>query len=163
MPLELHKQWCAVLGLNQSRLAKRRGRFRLICYLRTFVVPWTRGDLGRHLLGTDPRSGFQVGGIGLSHRGAESRSDAITGPLAFISRSSFSTLSWWFPYDPSSRDGPSGCCIAYHKLSRRLSILLFLVGIHHSTIRPTDLRLSVSKSAAPHRIRTAGRAGRCCC
>jgi hypothetical protein len=33
--------WCAVLGLNQSRLAKRRGRFRLICYLRTFVVPWT--------------------------------------------------------------------------------------------------------------------------
>jgi hypothetical protein len=29
---ELHKLWCAILGLNQSRLAKRRGRFRLICF-----------------------------------------------------------------------------------------------------------------------------------
>ena len=35
---ELHKLWCAVLGLNQSRLAKRRGCLRLICYLQTFVV-----------------------------------------------------------------------------------------------------------------------------
>ena len=40
---ELHKHWCAVLGLNQSRLAKRRGRFRLICYLRTFAVPVDAG------------------------------------------------------------------------------------------------------------------------
>ena len=36
------------------------------------------------------------------------------------------------------------------------SFFPFLVSIHHSTIRPPDLRLSVSKSAAPHRIRTAG-------
>jgi hypothetical protein len=42
---ELPRCWCAVLGLNQSRLAKRRGRFRLICYLRTFVVTWTLADL----------------------------------------------------------------------------------------------------------------------
>jgi hypothetical protein len=41
----LHKLWCAVLGLNQWRLAKRRGRFPLICYLRTFVVTWTLADL----------------------------------------------------------------------------------------------------------------------
>jgi hypothetical protein len=107
--------------------------------------------------GCEHVDGDQLGGIGLSHRGAESRRDATTGSLAFISRISFSTLPWWFPYDPSSRDGPSGCCIAYHKLSRRLLIFLFLVSIHHSTIRPPDLRLSVSKSAAPHRIRTAGR------
>jgi hypothetical protein len=33
------------LGLNQSRLAKRRGRLRLICYLGTFVVAWTLADL----------------------------------------------------------------------------------------------------------------------
>jgi hypothetical protein len=32
------------LGLNQSRLAKRRGRFPLICYLRTVVVACTRAD-----------------------------------------------------------------------------------------------------------------------
>jgi hypothetical protein len=36
--------WCAILGLNQSRLAKRRRRLRLICYLRTFVVPWTLAE-----------------------------------------------------------------------------------------------------------------------
>jgi hypothetical protein len=33
------------LGLNQLPLAKRRGRFRLIRYLRTFLVTWTRADL----------------------------------------------------------------------------------------------------------------------
>jgi hypothetical protein len=44
-PLTCAGRWCAVLGLNQSRLAKRRGRFRLICYLRTFVVAWTLADL----------------------------------------------------------------------------------------------------------------------
>ena len=42
--VEVHKYWCAVLGLNQSRLAKRRGRFRLICYLRTFVVAGELAD-----------------------------------------------------------------------------------------------------------------------
>jgi hypothetical protein len=41
---DLRRYLCAILGLNQSRLAKRRGRFRLICYLRTFVVPWTLRD-----------------------------------------------------------------------------------------------------------------------
>src|SRR4029077_19350100 len=46
---ELRKHWCAELGLNQSRLAKRRGRLRLICYLRTFVVAWTLADLRREL------------------------------------------------------------------------------------------------------------------
>jgi hypothetical protein len=40
MASDLQKLWCATLGLNQSRLAKRRGRLRLICYLRTFVVAW---------------------------------------------------------------------------------------------------------------------------
>jgi hypothetical protein len=34
-----------ILGLHQSRLAKRRGRFRLICYLRTFVVASTRSSV----------------------------------------------------------------------------------------------------------------------
>jgi hypothetical protein len=42
---ELRKCWCAILGLNQLRLAKRQGRFRLICYLRTFVVAWTLADM----------------------------------------------------------------------------------------------------------------------
>jgi hypothetical protein len=42
LPLKCGQNLCAVLGLNQSRLAKRRGRFRLICCLRTLVVPWTR-------------------------------------------------------------------------------------------------------------------------
>jgi hypothetical protein len=42
---ELHKLLCAVLGLNPSRLAKRRGRLRLICYLGTFVVTWTLADV----------------------------------------------------------------------------------------------------------------------
>jgi hypothetical protein len=46
-PLTCAGRWCAVLGLNQSRLAKRRGRFRLICYLRTFVVAWTLADFRR--------------------------------------------------------------------------------------------------------------------
>jgi hypothetical protein len=51
---DLHKLWCAVLGLNQSRLAKRRRGLRLICYLRTFVVAWTLADLaGRTELGRD--------------------------------------------------------------------------------------------------------------
>src|ERR1700682_1928008 len=36
----------------------------------------------------------------------------------------------------------------------------YLVGVHHSTIRPTDLRLSASKSVAPQKVRTVGRAGR---
>jgi hypothetical protein len=51
-----------ILGLNQSRLAKRRGRFRLICHLRTFVVVWTLADwlLSRLVPpsrgGTQPRS-----------------------------------------------------------------------------------------------------------
>jgi hypothetical protein len=39
-PLTCAGRWFAILGLNQSRLAKRRGRLRLICYLRTFVVAW---------------------------------------------------------------------------------------------------------------------------
>ena len=34
------------LGLNQWRLAKWRGRFRLICYLRTFVVAWALAERG---------------------------------------------------------------------------------------------------------------------
>jgi len=38
---DLHKLWCAVRGLNQSRLAKRLA---LICYLRTFAVAWTLAD-----------------------------------------------------------------------------------------------------------------------
>ena len=33
-----------ISGLNQSGLAKQRGRLRIICYLRTFVVPWTLVD-----------------------------------------------------------------------------------------------------------------------
>jgi 5-methylcytosine-specific restriction enzyme A len=40
------------------------------------------------------------------------------------------------------------------------SFFLLLVGVHHSTIRPTDLRLSASKSVAPQKVRTVGRAGR---
>src|SRR6478672_10955592 len=40
------------------------------------------------------------------------------------------------------------------------SFFLLLVGVHHSTIRPTDLRLSASKSVAPQKARTVGRAGR---
>ena len=41
---DLQQLWCAILGLNQSRLAKRRGRFRLICYLRTFAVAWPMAE-----------------------------------------------------------------------------------------------------------------------
>jgi hypothetical protein len=54
--------------------------------------------------------------------GTGNRRSNQNGPLALISRISSSTLSWWFAYNPSSRDGPSGCCIVYHKLSRRLFI-----------------------------------------
>jgi hypothetical protein len=43
--LELQKRWCAILGLNQSRLANRRGRCRLSCTLETFVVGRTPGAL----------------------------------------------------------------------------------------------------------------------
>ena len=32
-------------GIEPVTLAKRRGRFRLIRYLRTFLVTWTRADL----------------------------------------------------------------------------------------------------------------------
>ena len=66
--------------------------------------------------------------------------------LSFISRISCSTLSWWFAYEPSSRDGPSGCSIAYQKLLRRLFILPTSVGVQPSTLLPYDLRLSASRS-----------------
>jgi hypothetical protein len=40
------------------------------------------------------------------------------------------------------------------------SFFLLLVGVHHSTIRPTDLRLSASKSVVPQKVRTVGRGRR---
>jgi hypothetical protein len=41
MASDVHKRLCAVLGLNQSRLAKRLA---LICYFGTLAVAWTLAD-----------------------------------------------------------------------------------------------------------------------
>src|SRR5277367_4187612 len=46
MATDVRGPLCAILGLNQWRLAKRRGRFSLICYLRTFAVAWAFAERG---------------------------------------------------------------------------------------------------------------------
>ena len=54
---------------------------------------------------------------------------------------------------------PAGVVLRTINCQDDYSFFLLLLEVHHSTIRHTDLRLSASKSVAPQKVRTVGRAG----